>query len=143
MAIVQFNNDYRSVADLSVRYAYSLLLLFKALGENRNYQKSAAYLESTATGASGAVRDHFIALAKSIRDEAPCNVCGGTHKVNCSACKGDKKVNVARVAECRTSVKLRREHDSFKPQNANPSAREHRREAAEFSHVRQACFRRG
>jgi hypothetical protein len=95
MAIVQFNNDYKGVADIGVRYAMGLLMLFKALGENRNYQKAAAYLESSASGAaSPSSRDHMIALAKSIRDEAPCNVCGGTHKVNCSACKGAKKVNL-------------------------------------------------
>jgi hypothetical protein len=105
MGVVQFNNDYRSVADLNVRYAYALLLLFKALGDNRNYQKPASYLESTATGASGAARDHLIALAKSIRDEAPCNVCGGTHKVNCSACKGDKKVNLE-CTKCGGSGKI-------------------------------------
>jgi hypothetical protein len=105
MAIVQFNNDYRSVADLNVRYAMSLLLLFKALGENRNYQKAAAYLESAASGASGAPRDHFVALAKSIRDEAPCNLCGGTHKVNCSACKGKTKVNLE-CTKCGGSGKL-------------------------------------
>ena len=105
MAIVQFNNDYRSVADLSVRYAMGLLMLFKALGENRNYQRSAAYLENAATGASGPARDHFIALAKSIRDEAPCNLCGGTHKVNCSACKGSKKIN-AECTKCGGSGKV-------------------------------------
>ncbi len=105
MGVVQFNNDYRNVGELNVRYAYALLLLFKALGENRNYQKPAAHLESAATGASGAARDHFIALAKSIRDEAPCNVCGGTHKVNCSACKGDKKVNLE-CTKCGGSGKI-------------------------------------
>jgi hypothetical protein len=94
MAIVQFNNDYRSVADVNVRYAMSLLMLFKALGDNRNYQRAAVSLEAAAAGASGAVRDHFLALAKSIRDEAPCNFCGGTHKVNCSVCKGKKKANL-------------------------------------------------
>jgi len=105
MAIVQFKNDYQGVTDVSVRYAMGLLMLFKALGENRNYQKAAAYLESSASGAGGSARDHFIALAKSIRDEAPCNVCGGTHKINCSACKGSKKVNLE-CTKCGGSGKL-------------------------------------
>ncbi|MBI3857945.1 MAG: hypothetical protein HY293_19880 [Planctomycetes bacterium] len=105
MGIIQFNNDYRGLADVGVRYATALLLLFKALGENRNYQKAAASLESSSTGLSGSIRDHFIALAKSIRDEAPCNICGGTHKVNCSACKGSKKVNLE-CTKCGGSGKL-------------------------------------
>jgi hypothetical protein len=105
MGIVQFNNDYRNVGELNVRYAFALLMLFKALGENRNYQKPAAYLESTAAGASPTARDHLIALAKSIRDEAPCNVCGGTHHVNCSACKGEKKVNLE-CTKCGGSGKI-------------------------------------
>lgn len=95
MAIVQFNNDYKNVVDVGVRYALGLLMLFKALGENRNYQRAASYLDQTASSLSStSARDHFLALAKSIREDAPCNVCGGTHKVNCSACKGAKKVNL-------------------------------------------------
>jgi tetratricopeptide (TPR) repeat protein len=95
MAVVQFNNDYRNLPDVGPHYAMGLLLLFKALSENRNYQRAAAYLDQSAsTFASTTVRDHFLALAKSIREDAPCNVCGGTHKVNCSACKGKKKVNL-------------------------------------------------
>src|SRR5262249_11335787 len=96
MAIIQVNNDYRGLSHVGVRYAMGLLQVFRALGENRNYQRAAASFDQAATGASPTARDHFMALAKSIRDDAPCNVCGGTHKVNCSACKGNKKVN----AEC-------------------------------------------
>src|SRR5438874_5257180 len=104
MVIVQFNTDYKSVAEPSVRYAMALLMLFKALGENRNYQKSAAYLESAATGASGTVRDHFIALAKSIRDEAPCNVCGGTIGSTAAPAKAPRRsTSSARSAEARGS----------------------------------------
>jgi hypothetical protein len=106
MAIVQFNNDYRSLADVGVRYALALLQLFRSLAENRNYQRAAAYFDQAASGAvSTAARDHFLALAKSIREDAPCNVCGGTHKVTCSACKGNKKVN-AECTKCGGSGKL-------------------------------------
>jgi len=106
MAIVQFNNDYRHVTDVSVRYAYALLQLFRSLKENRNYQRAAYYFNQAASGASSpAARDHFLALSKSIRDESPCNVCGGTHKVNCSACKGHKKIN-AQCTKCGGSGKL-------------------------------------
>jgi hypothetical protein len=105
MGIVQFYNDYRALNDVGVRYATALLYLFKALGENRNYAKAAAQLEASSAGVAGAVRDHFLALAKSIRDEAPCNLCGGTHKVNCSACKGKMKVNLE-CTKCGGSGKL-------------------------------------
>ncbi|HLY08859.1 MAG TPA: hypothetical protein VKW04_06055 [Planctomycetota bacterium] len=106
MAIVQFNNDYRGLTDIGVRYALALLQLFRSLAENRNYQRAAAYFDAAASGAaSPAARDHFMALAKSIRDDAPCNTCGGTHKVNCSACKGNKKVN-AECTKCGGSGKL-------------------------------------
>ncbi len=106
MAIVQFNNDYRNMPDLGVRYAMALLQLFRALGENRNYQRAVYYFDQAAVGAvTPTAKDHFQALAKSIRDEAPCNVCGGTHKVNCSACKGNKKIN-AECTKCGGSGKL-------------------------------------
>ncbi|HEV3028217.1 MAG TPA: hypothetical protein VG457_11630, partial [Planctomycetota bacterium] len=106
MAIVQFNNDYRGLPDIGVRYALALLQLFRSLAENRNYQRAAAYFDAASSGSvTPAARDHFMALAKSIRDDAPCNVCGGTHKVNCSACKGNKKVN-AECTKCGGSGRL-------------------------------------
>jgi tetratricopeptide (TPR) repeat protein len=106
MAIIQFNNDYRALPDQGVRYAMGLLQLFRALGENRNYQRAAASFDQAASGAvTPAAKDHFMALAKSIRDESPCNVCGGTHKVNCSACKGNKKIN-AECTKCGGSGKV-------------------------------------
>jgi hypothetical protein len=106
LAIVQFQNDYRSLNDVGVRCAMGLLMLFQALTENRNYQKAAAAFESASTTAvSPTARDHFLAFARSIREQAPCNVCGGTHKVNCSACKGKKKVNLE-CTKCGGSGKL-------------------------------------
>lgn len=106
MGILQFYNDYRNLPDVGPHYAMGLLLLFKALSENRNYQRAAAYLDQSASSfASTTVRDHFQALAKSIREDAPCNVCGGTHKVNCSACKGKKKVNLE-CTKCGGSGKI-------------------------------------
>ncbi|HZE96863.1 MAG TPA: hypothetical protein VE981_07545 [Planctomycetota bacterium] len=106
MGIIQFNNDYKGLTDSGVRYAMALLQLFRALGENRNYQRAAASFDQAATGTvTNAARDHFMALAKSIRDDAPCNVCGGTHKINCSACKGNKKIN-AECTKCGGSGKV-------------------------------------
>lgn len=106
MAIIQFNNDYRSMPDQGVRYAMALLQLFRALSENRNYQRASNAFEQAAAGSTTpAAKDHFMALAKSIRDDAPCNVCGGTHKVNCSACKGNKKIN-AECTKCGGSGKV-------------------------------------
>jgi tetratricopeptide (TPR) repeat protein len=93
LAIVQFHNDYRSVQDLRVHYAMGLLYLFRALAENRNYTKAAGHFEGASRSIQGAAKDHFLAMAKSIRAESPCASCGGTHKINCSACKGKGKVN--------------------------------------------------
>ena len=105
MAIVQFNNDYKGMNDVGVRYALALLQLFRSLAENRNYQRAAYTFEQAATGVPTAARDHFMALSKSIRDDAPCNVCGGTHKLTCSTCKGKTKIN-AECGKCGGSGKL-------------------------------------
>ncbi len=93
MAIIQFQSDYRSLNDIGVRYALGLLYVFKALTDNRNYSRAAAYLEGASRDLSGASKDHFVALAKSIRDQSPCYACGGTHKINCSVCKGKGRAN--------------------------------------------------
>lgn len=106
LAVVQFQSDYRELSDTRVRYAMGLLLLFRALDENRNYQKAAAYFEAASQSAPSPVaRDHFLALGRSIRAEAPCNVCGGTHKVGCSACKGRKKLDLE-CTKCGGSGKI-------------------------------------
>ncbi|HVR87611.1 MAG TPA: hypothetical protein VMU54_25010, partial [Planctomycetota bacterium] len=94
MGIVQFTRDYKNVNETPVKYALGLLYLFRALGENRDYQKAAVYLDAAAAGTVPAARDHLAALAKSIRSLAPCNICGGTHKVNCFFCKGKIKVDI-------------------------------------------------
>jgi len=91
MGVVQFQRDYRGMNDVGVRYALGLLMIFKALGDNRNYRKAAVYLEGDGPASA---RDHFLALAKSIRAEAPCYLCSGTHKVNCTACKGKTRLNL-------------------------------------------------
>jgi hypothetical protein len=93
MALVQFQSEYRGVPDLGVRYATGLLHVFKALTDNRNYGRAAAYFEGAARDVAGPPKDHFLALAKSIRAESPCYACGGTHKINCSVCKGKGRAN--------------------------------------------------
>jgi predicted RNA-binding Zn-ribbon protein involved in translation (DUF1610 family) len=95
LGVVQFQSEYKSLPDFNVRYALGILMIFKALADNRNYTRAASYLEQASQGASTATaRDHVAALAKSIRSEAPCPACGGTHKVNCQTCKGKKKVDL-------------------------------------------------
>lgn len=99
LAVVQFGRDYAALDEFVVRYAHGLLLLLKAVGDNRYYGRPASHFELMARSApTQAVREHLASLAKSIREAAPCMACGGTHQVNCSACKGRKKVNM----ECAT-----------------------------------------
>jgi hypothetical protein len=93
LAVVQFVNDYRNVNEVNVRYALGLLMLFQALADNRSYSRPASYFDKASRELAGTAKDHFAALARSIREEAPCYVCAGTHKVNCSNCKGKGRWN--------------------------------------------------
>jgi hypothetical protein len=94
LGVVQFQNDFRGVPDRAVRYALGLLMIFKAMKDNRNYNRAAAYLEGEARSVPAAAAEHMRALAKSVREESPCMACSGTHKINCSACKGKTKLNL-------------------------------------------------
>jgi hypothetical protein len=90
LAVVQFQNDYKAQPELNVRYALGLLMVLKALADNRAYNKAATYLElQSRTAPTSPSRDHLIALAKSVREESPCMACGGT-----ATCKGKVKINV-------------------------------------------------
>ncbi len=94
LAVVQFQRDYKNVADFGARYALGLLLTFKALADNRNYNKAAIQFEQMAKTAAADARDHLEALARSIRTATPCAACGGTREVNCTACRGTTKANL-------------------------------------------------
>jgi hypothetical protein len=99
LAVVQFARDYAGLDEFPIRYAHGLLLLFKAVGDNRYYGRVASHFELMARAAqTAAAREHLTSMARSIRDAAPCMACGGTHQVNCTACKGKKKINM----ECGT-----------------------------------------
>ena len=95
MAVVQFDKDYKKSNDFTIRYARALLVLLKAVRDNRFYYRAASNLELISRRAgSKAAREHVLALAKSIRVKSPCAACWGTHKINCSACKGKAKVTL-------------------------------------------------
>lgn len=94
LAVVQFQKDYAHLPELGPRYAMCLLMVFKAIQDNRGYTRAASQFEVQSRTAPSAVsRDHLQALSKSIREESPCAACGGTHKINCSICKGKGKFN--------------------------------------------------
>jgi len=99
LAVVQFGRDYANLNDFAVRYAHGVLMLRKAIADNRFYGRAASHFEQMARlDYAPEIRDHLAALARSIRDASPCMVCGGTHEVNCTACKGRKKLTL----ECGT-----------------------------------------
>ncbi len=106
LALVQFRKDYENVDGFGARYACGLLMLFKAVADNRHYNRVASHFEQMAkVGQTLAIREHLAALAKSIRNAAPCMACGGTHQINCSTCKGKTKVD-ADCATCGGSGKV-------------------------------------
>lgn len=106
LAVVQFQNDYKTLPDLNVRYALGLLMILKSLADNRAYNKAAAYLElHSRTTSTARQREHLLALAKSVRDASPCLACGGTSKVNCNVCRGKVKINV-QCGKCGGSGKI-------------------------------------
>ncbi len=106
LAVVQFQNDYKSQGELNVRYALGLLMILKSLADNRAYNRPAAYLELQArTAPTPQSRDHILALAKSVRTATPCVPCGGANQVNCATCKGKIKINV-QCGKCGGSGKV-------------------------------------
>jgi len=106
LAIVQFQKDYATLPELGPRYAMCLLLTFKSIRDNRNYNRAAVQFEILArTAPSPASRDHLLALAKSIREESPCAACAGTHKINCGTCRGKGKFN-GQCGKCGGSGKI-------------------------------------
>jgi hypothetical protein len=106
LAVVQFQSEYKAVPDLNVRYALGLLMVLKALADNRGYAKAAVYLELQARSAPTAPsKEHLLALAKSVREASPCMACGGSNQVNCATCKGKIKINV-QCGKCGGSGKI-------------------------------------
>jgi len=106
LGIVHFQKDYSTLPELGPKYALGLLLTYKAIQDNRAFNRAAVQFEILArTGATPALRDHLAALAKSIRAESPCPACGGTHKINCNVCRGKTKFN-AQCGQCGGSGRI-------------------------------------
>ena len=106
LAIVQFQKDYAHLPELAPRYAMCLLMVFKAIQDNRGYSRAASQFEVQARATpTAASRDHLQALAKSVREESPCAACAGTHKINCATCRGKGKFN-GQCGKCGGSGKI-------------------------------------
>ncbi len=95
MALVEFGKEYGNSSSFSVQYARGILLTLRALQAGRMYDKAYIHFETMAKSAtSSVVKEHLLAMAKSIRAAAPCKLCAGTQKVKCATCHGKTKLNL-------------------------------------------------
>jgi hypothetical protein len=71
MAIVQFRNDYSGVADVGVRYCHRAALPVQGAGREPELLEGRGPARVLRDGGDGRIRDHFLALAKSIATSRP------------------------------------------------------------------------
>jgi hypothetical protein len=90
LAVMAFQNEYRSIDTPAVRYVWSYALLRTVQAKKKNFERPVSALETIKSSAPG-VQEHLAALAKSIKAVAICNVCAGVGKLRCTNCHGQKE----------------------------------------------------
>ena len=95
MALVEFDKDYANSSSFTVKYVHGLLRTMRALQLGRQYDRAYVHFDLMARSTTTpAVKEHLLAMSKSIRTAAPCKLCAGSHKVRCATCHGKKKLNL-------------------------------------------------
>jgi len=92
LAVLAYAREHKSAVDTPVvRFLWAYALTLQAQERKRGFDKAAAALEAVRP-VEAPFRDHAAALAKSVRNAAVCNHCGGEAKVRCTGCHGKKEV---------------------------------------------------
>ncbi len=90
LAVMAFQNEYRSIDTAAVRYVWSYAVLRQVQARKKNFERATAALETIKLSSPG-VQEHLAALIKSIKAVAVCNVCQGAGKLRCTNCHGKKE----------------------------------------------------
>ncbi len=93
LAVLCWVREHRSIDTPIVRFVWSTALIRLAQQKKRGYERSIASLGAIQVS-DAVVRDHFAALAKSVKAVAICGVCGGEGKLRCTNCHGKKETRV-------------------------------------------------
>jgi hypothetical protein len=91
LAVLAWVKEYRQIDTPVVRFVWSYALLRLVQEKKRGYERPVAALSSIPLP-SPSLRDHIVALQKSIRAAAVCNQCQGEGKLRCTNCHGKKEI---------------------------------------------------
>jgi hypothetical protein len=93
LAVLCWVREHRAIDTPIVRFVWATALIRLAQQKKRGYERGIAALGAI-PASDAAVRDHFAALARSVKAVAICGVCGGEGKLRCTNCHGKKETKV-------------------------------------------------
>ncbi len=91
LAALAFTKEFRDTDTPAVRYVWSYALTCTAQAKKKGFEKAANAYVSIATP-SAVIKDHLVAMQKSINAAAVCPNCLGEGKLRCTNCHGIKEV---------------------------------------------------
>jgi len=91
LAALAFVKEFRDTDTPAVRYVWSYALTCLAHAKKKGFERAATGYASI-QNVSAAVKEHFAAMAKSIKAAALCPNCLGEGKLRCTNCHGIKEV---------------------------------------------------
>ena len=94
LAVLAYTKEFREIESASVRFVWAYALTCAAQAKKKGFDRAATAFNSI-PAAAGAVKDHLVALVKSIKTAAVCNTCTGEGKLRCTNCHGVKEVRFA------------------------------------------------
>jgi hypothetical protein len=91
LAALAFVKEFREIDSPAIRFVWAYALTCTAQAKKKGFDRPVAAL-NTIAAVAGAVREHFAALARSIKAAAVCSNCLGEGKLRCTNCHGVKEV---------------------------------------------------
>jgi hypothetical protein len=91
LAVMAWIKEFREIDTPITRYVWSYALLRVVQAKKRNYERAISGFQSV-PATTPALREHLLAIVKSIKAVAICNTCGGEGKLRCTNCFGKKEI---------------------------------------------------
>lgn len=104
LAVISWLKEHRAVDTPLVRYVWAYAMLRMIQQRKRGFERPAEAFQSI-RAPEAAVREHILALVRSIRAAGTCSACGGEARLRCTNCHGKKEIKFVCKA-CRGSGRM-------------------------------------
>jgi hypothetical protein len=104
LAVMAWVKEFRGTDTPITRFVWSYALLRSVQAKKKGFERPIAGFNSV-PASTPALRDHLMAIVKSIKAVAICNTCGGEGKLRCTNCFGKREIRYV-CQKCKGAGKI-------------------------------------